>query len=389
MRKTSQIFILTAIFILSMATVAFAAVTHTVKPGESLYLIGLKTGVSSQEIIKANGLKSVTIHPGQKLVIPSKTAKTSSVRYIVKKGDNLTKIAKKYGTTIKAIQTANKLKGSKIYPGHALVIPVKGKITAGTTVSYKAPKTTASSKAPQSSTVSSPASGDSKAVYTAAGIEVASPTASNANPEGRPASGSTTASGSGTANTTAGSSDTSADSTTGSPAAGNAATDSQVSGDTTAEAVPTPDNQAAATNPAASTPDTDTSLASRSGTSSRIPYSQADLDLLAHLIYGEARGESYEGQVAVAAVTINRLLAPGFPKTLKEVIYQPWAYTSINDGQFDLKPDATAYRAALDALNGYDPTNGALYFWNPATSTSKWILTRTVTSKIGDHNFGI
>ncbi|MHB1127999.1 MAG: cell wall hydrolase [Bacillota bacterium] len=400
MRKISHICILTALFILVMATGAYAAVTHTVQRGESLYLISVKTEVSPLDIMKANKLKSNTIHPGQKLTIPSRAAKSSSVRYIVKKGDNLTRIAKKYGTTVKAIQTANKLKGSKIRVGQALAIPVKAKTAAGTTMAgNSAPKKTASSQAPKSSSASSPAAGNSTPGYKAASIDQAdNPKAIEANTAGSPLSGNavsgetipgdTTPGDSGTDNPQVGNSDPTLDPTTDSSiAAGKDTTDSQAAGDTST--VPAPDNSSESS-PAAGSPDTGGKLASRGGDeASRLPISQADLDLLAHLIYGEARGESYNGQVAVAAVALNRLKAPGFPKTLKEVIYQPWAFTSINDGQFNLTPDATTYRAALDALNGVDPTNGALYFWNPVTSTSKWILTRSVTSTIGNHNFGI
>lgn len=117
--------------------------------------------------------------------------------------------------------------------------------------------------------------------------------------------------------------------------------------------------------------------------------SSSDETLLARCIYAEARGEPYTGKVAVAAVVLNRVRSSKFPNTVAGVIYQPWAFTSVNDGQINLTPDAEAKRAARDALNGWDPTNGCLYFYNPATSTSAWIWSREIRLKIGKHNFAI
>lgn len=112
-----------------------------------------------------------------------------------------------------------------------------------------------------------------------------------------------------------------------------------------------------------------------------------DLTDLARLIYGEARGESYTGKVAVAAVALNRLKSKIFGSTIQEVIFQPGAFTAVSDGQFYLKPDASAFNAARDALNGWDPTGGALYYWNPATATSKWVWSRPIITTIGRHVF--
>ena len=114
-----------------------------------------------------------------------------------------------------------------------------------------------------------------------------------------------------------------------------------------------------------------------------------DLYLLAKLIHSEARGEPYTGQVAVGAVVLNRVKDAGFPNTLQGVIYQPWAFTALHDGQFDLEPNSTAYQAAQDALNGWDPTYGCLYYYNPATATSAWIWSRTTVITIGNHVFAL
>lgn len=113
-----------------------------------------------------------------------------------------------------------------------------------------------------------------------------------------------------------------------------------------------------------------------------------DIYLLASIIHGEARGEPYEGQVAVGAVVLNRVASPNFPNSIEEVIYQPGAFDAVQDKQFYLTPNETALQAAKDALNGWDPTNGALYYWNPATATSRWIWSVPITKTIGRHVFG-
>jgi N-acetylmuramoyl-L-alanine amidase len=116
---------------------------------------------------------------------------------------------------------------------------------------------------------------------------------------------------------------------------------------------------------------------------------QADEYLLARTIHGEARGEPYVGKVAVGAVVLNRTRSSQFPNTIAGVVYQPLAFTAVADGQINLTPNKDSIKAARDALNGWDPTYGTLYYWNPATATSKWIWSRKVTLKIGKHWFGI
>ncbi|WP_333530436.1 spore cortex-lytic enzyme [Desulfotomaculum sp. 1211_IL3151] len=118
-----------------------------------------------------------------------------------------------------------------------------------------------------------------------------------------------------------------------------------------------------------------------------LPLSRADLYDLARVVHGEARGESFEGQVAVAAVVLNRVLSGQFGRTIQEVIFQPWAFTAVNDGQFYLQPNASAMRAVEEAIKGWDPSRGALYYWNPKTATSKWIWSRPISLKIGNHVF--
>ena len=114
-----------------------------------------------------------------------------------------------------------------------------------------------------------------------------------------------------------------------------------------------------------------------------------DLYNLAKCIHAEARGEPYTGQVAVGAVILNRVASSKFPNSIYGVIYQPYAFTCVADGQINLEPNQTAYNAARDAMNGWDPTYGALYYYNPNTATSSWIWSRKVVVSIGKHNFAI
>ena len=124
-----------------------------------------------------------------------------------------------------------------------------------------------------------------------------------------------------------------------------------------------------------------------SSSSSSSSSNSSDLNLLARLIYGEARGESYTGQVAVGAVVLNRVKSSSFPNTISGVIYQSGAFDAVKDGQINLTPNSTAKKAAQDALNGWDPSYGAIYYFNPATATNKWIWSRPVTVTIGNHRF--
>ena len=127
---------------------------------------------------------------------------------------------------------------------------------------------------------------------------------------------------------------------------------------------------------------------SQSGSSSS-DYTSSDLYLLARCIYGEARGESYTGQVAVGAVVLNRVKSSQFPNTISGVIYQKGAFTAVDDGQINLTPNQSALNAAQDALNGWDPSYGSLYYYNPATATSSWIFSRKTVTTIGKHVFAI
>lgn len=116
-------------------------------------------------------------------------------------------------------------------------------------------------------------------------------------------------------------------------------------------------------------------------------FSSNDVTLLTRVTSAESRGEPYEGQVAVAAVILNRISHPSFPNTLAGVIYQPGAFSCLNDGGIDAPIDDSVYKAVRDAINGSDPSGGAIYYYNPAKSTNKWILARPVITVIGLHRF--
>ena len=124
-----------------------------------------------------------------------------------------------------------------------------------------------------------------------------------------------------------------------------------------------------------------------SSSSSSSANNSSNLNLLARLVYGEARGEPYTGQVAVAAVVLNRVKSSSFPNTVSGVIYQAGAFSVVNDGQINLTPNQTAYNAAIDALNGWDPSYGSIYYFNPNTATSSWIWSRPHVITIGNHRF--
>lgn len=126
---------------------------------------------------------------------------------------------------------------------------------------------------------------------------------------------------------------------------------------------------------------------SNSNSSSSTGSNSSDINLLSHIIYAEARGEPYSGQVAVGAVVMNRVKNSSFPNSIAGVIYQRGAFDAVGDGQINMTPDSTAKKAAQDAYNGWDPSYGAIYYFNPNTATSKWIWSRPLTVVIGKHRF--
>ena len=130
-------------------------------------------------------------------------------------------------------------------------------------------------------------------------------------------------------------------------------------------------------------------LGSSGATTASATILSADHRLLAKLVYAEARGETYKGQVAVAAVVLNRVRSSSFPNTISGVIYQTNAFSCVNNGSINNTPDSSCIRAARDAMNGWDPTGGCLYYYNPKTASDNWIRSRTVKTVIGNHSFAV
>ena len=125
------------------------------------------------------------------------------------------------------------------------------------------------------------------------------------------------------------------------------------------------------------------------GAAAAASYHDSEVYTLARLVHAEARGEPYVGKVAVAAVVLNRVRSASFPNTISGVIYQAGAFDCVADGQINLTPDSDSLRAARDAMNGWDPTGGCIYYYNPATATSAWIWSREVRLSIGAHTFAV
>lgn len=295
---------------LTFAAQALANTSYTVQKGDSLFLIGQRFGVSPQAIQQANNLSNTLIYPGQKLTIPSSSGANSV--YTVKQGDSLFKIAQQYGTTVDAIKRANGLTSNTIVPGQRLTVP-SGATAASTRIHVV--------KAGESLFTIGRLYG-----VTAQEIMQANALSSTTLQVGQ----------------------------------------------------------------TLRIPATTTAAASRSSTGEEqrsFQTSQNDITMLARTVYGEARGEPYKGQVAVAAVVLNRVKSPDFPNTVAGVIFQPGAFDAVKDGQYYLQPDEVAFRAARDAANGWDPSGGALFYWNPKTATSKWIWSRPITIQIGNHVF--
>ncbi len=261
MRKTALTGIIVVAMLVNTCLAAYAGgeVYYTVKPGDTLYGIGKKFGLSYRSIMKTNNLESTRIIPGFKLNIPSGEFHV----HTVKSGDTLFGISRNYGVGVADIKSASGLKTAFITPGMKLLVPNAG---------YR------------------PVKDEVKPVF----------------------------------------------------------------GD-------------------------------------RFPFSKGDIRLLAQLINAEARGETLEGQIAVGAVIMNRITSGRFPNSIKKVIFQKtkgvYQFTPVQDGQINLEPHPTAFYAAEQAIKGHDPTGGALFFYNPETSSDRWIRTLPVTKVIGNHVF--
>ncbi len=297
------------LFFLLFAGTSYAAVSYTVRPGDSLYLIARSYGLTPQDLINANGLTSTVIMPGQVLTIPA--SNSPGFQYTVKPGDTLYLIAQAHGTTVNSIMAYNNLKTTTIYPGQVLQLPPSnpGQNSSGTRYTVKSGDTLYLIARAHATTVDRIMADNNLTttwIYPGQVLYL---------PESTPV------------NTGGG------------------------------------------------------SEASRGEVTSEDAY------LLAKLIYAESRGEIFEGQVAVGAVVLNRVKDPRFPKTIRDVIYQPWQFETVLDGQINLMPDAIAIQAADAALSGADPTGGALYFFNPSKADGSFFNTLTYLCTIGNHAF--
>lgn len=295
---------------------AAMAQTYYVRAGDSLYTIATRFGMSPGQLQASNGLQSNYIYPGQALNIPggSSTSASSSSHYTVAPGDTVYLIAKKYGVSMDALRQANHLTGDQILPGQALTIPAAGSSGSGTSNKY---------------TVKS-----NDSLYLIAqryGTTVDALKKANGLP-------------------------------------GNSLTVGQVlvipagSG-----SIPT-------------------------STSGCITLNTSDTELLARLVSAESSGEPFEGQVAVAASVLNRLRDPRYPKTIHDIIYQVvngvyYQYSPVLDGRINAPAVSSAYQAVALALNGWDPSLGALGFYNPAKTSNTWVSSLPPTITIGDHVF--
>ncbi|MGQ9778678.1 MAG: LysM peptidoglycan-binding domain-containing protein [Bacillota bacterium] len=285
--------------------------THRVAQGESLYLIARRYGTTVEALKAANGLQNDYIEAGWELVLPAQEGTTHQVR----SGESLFLIAQKYGTTVEALRAANGLPGETIYPGQILVVPPPDPTTQPTGGRYytvKAGDTLYLIAVRYGTTV--PALREANGLYT----------------------------------------------------------DTIYPGQRLV--IPPPE-----------------SSTGKNSSSSIFYLSPEEEDLLARLVSAEAAGEPYAGQVAVAASVLNRLRDPKYPKTLTEIIYQytdgAYQYSPVMDGRINEPATETAKAAVRDALNGWDPSCGATGFYNPAKTANPWVQAQPVTAVIGNHVF--
>jgi len=364
LRKT---FLGTVVACLLISTGALvAAETHRVVPGDTLFLVAQRYGTTVDELKRRNGLTNDVIYPGQTLAYDS-TARSGD--YEVRAGDSLYLIARRNGINVEALKTANGLSGDYIKAGQRLTIP-SGNGSGGSGGVYHAVR-----QGDSLYLVASRYGTSVAAIMNANGLsnERIYPGQQLLIPDG------------GT------SSHQSGDGSPYTVKAGDTLYLLAARHGTTVGAL----YQANGLTSDAIYPGQ--SLLIPSGGTGQSPanpptgVSQSDLELLARLVSAEAGGESYAGQVAVAATILNRLRDPKYPKTIEGIIYQytdgAYQYSPVMDGRIDGPASASAKAAVRDALNGWDPSYGATGFYNPAKTDNPWVQSQPVTTAIGDHVF--
>ncbi len=343
--------------------------TYTVVAGDTLFQIANRFETTVQAIRTSNNLTTDVIRVGQTLVIPSGTVQAPTTNYVVVSGDSLFLLAQRFGTTVDAIRQANNLASDFIRVGQSLVIP------SGTTTT-------------QQTTTYTVVSGDSLfAIAQRFGTTVDAIRQQNQLTSDTLRIGqSLSIPAGGTIQTTPSINYT--------VVSGDTLTQIANRHGTTVDAIRRANNLTSDFLRIGQVLTVPTSGEVRSAPTTQVQsnINQADLDLLARIIFAEARGESMAGQIAVAAVILNRVKSNQFPNTIRNVIYERshghFQFSPAGNGELDrATPNATNYEAARRALAGEDPTRGSLYFYNPSKTNDQWVRSRTVSTVIGNHVF--
>lgn len=370
-RKLQLTFVLVVLIVgvLLFTGTADAASHHIVKPGDSFYLISRDYGLSAEQLMKANGSISTALVPEQIITIPDK--------YTVKPGDTLYSIAESYGSSVDSLISLNNLKTENINPGQVLLIPAPGLIAVkqGKHYTVKKGDTIYLIAKEHGLTVEDIISHNNlKTTYLIVGQPLVLPEKSK-DTGNQPADKLPDA---------------------GQQHPGEVSKYTVQKGDTLyliAQAYGTTSDALIASNNLTSQEiyPGQVLLVPGNGQSKTLPsrgeISSSDAYLLAQLITAEAQGETFEGQVAVGAVVLNRVPDPRFPNTISGVIYDPWQFEPVTNGQIYNTPDPMCIRAAEAALSGWDPSDGALFFFNPDKAAGEFFWTLTYVKRIGNHVF--
>ncbi len=357
--------------LLTFGSPSYAA-NYTVNSGDTLYRIARNHTTTVNTLISLNNLNSTTIYPGQTLQLPDNGQAPSASQYTVQPGDTLYLISKAYATTVDEIMSLNNLCSSEIYPGQVLQLPGSGQapapqpkqhtVNSGDTL-YLISKTYATTV----DEIMSLNNLNSSMIYPGEVLRLPDyvDTSSQQSPDPSPVEKQYTVKPGDTLYFI-----------------------SQTYGISVDEIMALNNLSSTEIYPGQVLRLQGTSSTTSSTTPSRGSYSSEDTYLLAQIISAEAAGESFEGQVAVGAVILNRIPDPRFPNNLWDVIYEPWQFEPVQNGTINLPPTASAIRAAEGALSGWDPVDGAVYFCNPATAQSTaFFRTLTYICRIGNHVF--